>query len=860
MDYEQLKEVIAKKIKENGRREITGPVLQAVLMAMVDSLGEVYPQNYTDEQKAQARANIDALSDYDGAITKEKLSAEVQAILDDVANKQNITDASLATIAKTIVGAINEVYKGGLKDASIATSKIEDGAITEPKLDTDLVNIITSAVQPAELASAIATALASYVAKADIVDNTGSATDKVMSQHGVTEAIDGVTNKVTELELKTGIIYSKNVSLLQGIAVGYENAGIKVDIKKGEKWYVKIQTNDEAALEYGYLYGRKKNLTNQYIIYYPNYISSPTGEYSNYNKYVEFIAEDDLIEIAPIFTAEQVVSDCDITLEVINESILHSLSVANDDIIQLKTDVELLNRLGARESKMISCKSGEAINSAHGLPVNLKKDTTFGVKLSISDESALQYGYLRGHTKGALADDNYIMYPNYISKPNEYSNFNRWLEFTTSKDIDGIFVEYTAEQVVKNAELKIEVTTGEVWEGIKRDINIEKSIDRVAKRGINKRDIILVYHQDVELDETSQIIPSESLFDIALAKKGGFDFIEANVHKCSDGIWVVKHGLSGTLGKGLSFSVDYINSSTLFSEVSSEQLRQYVRYSCLQNKYSNFTKYNTYIPTLEEFCAEANRQGIGVLLQVQGQGREPLDIARKYLNDDKIILDGIGRPEGFFGIVVAGYKNVNTTADVNQYIEECKSVGYPAMYGIKNYGDIKDNYELISYMTSSFHENGFMLSNVYITPNATLQSREQGFDINVVASPSKICKPIDVGNNINIYNTTNGMNTVGDVNIVDGVLKMPADSYINIDGAVYLNRLEIVTVRLIFKGKLTINIGQETITGSLYQYQSNGEREITVSMITRPAIHLVKIKADEDTDIINWKICSSIIM
>ena len=189
MDYEKLKEVIAKKIKENGREEITGPVLQMVLMAMVDSLGEVYPQTYTEEEKAQARANIDALSNHNGEITKEKLSAEVQAILDDVANKQNITDESLATIAKTIVGAINEVYKGGLKDASIATSKIEDGAITEPKLGTDLINIITSAVQPAELASALATALASYVAKTDILDTTGSATDKVMSQKAVTDNI-----------------------------------------------------------------------------------------------------------------------------------------------------------------------------------------------------------------------------------------------------------------------------------------------------------------------------------------------------------------------------------------------------------------------------------------------------------------------------------------------------------------------------------------------------------------------------------------------------------------------------------------------------------------------------------------------
>lgn len=280
MDYEKLKEVIAKKIKENGRREITGPILQAVLMAMVDCLGEVYPHTYTDEEKAQARANIDALSNYDGAITKEKLSAEVQAILNDVANKQNITDESLATIAKTIVGAINELFNGGIKDKSIATSKIEDGAITEdklasqsvtnakianasvseekitsnsvsteklkdgaitePKLDTDLVNIITSAVQPADLASAIAAAVALYVAKTDIVSTTGSATDKVMSQHGVTEAINGVTNKVTEL----GTEVNDRIKLL----LGYNAARSIVNLELGISGkYVQCESRSAVA-------------------------------------------------------------------------------------------------------------------------------------------------------------------------------------------------------------------------------------------------------------------------------------------------------------------------------------------------------------------------------------------------------------------------------------------------------------------------------------------------------------------------------------------------------------------------------------------------------------------------------------
>lgn len=283
---------IKSKINDNHKQAITGGNLQGVLVDMVKSLCEVYPQTYTDEEKAQARANIDALSNHNGEITKEKLSLEVQAILNDVANKQNISDATLATIAKTIVGAINEVYKGGLEDASIATSKIKDGAvtdakiangavttekvndgaITEPKLDTDLVNIITSAVQPAELASAIATALASYVAKADIVDTTGSATDKVMSQHGVTEAIDGVTNKVTELEGITTDIKEEAVQVsvtihqVDGVnGYWYNGSGSssglwtsdnsrrstdKIDVVEGEKYLVTTSIGGSTVIAY----------------------------------------------------------------------------------------------------------------------------------------------------------------------------------------------------------------------------------------------------------------------------------------------------------------------------------------------------------------------------------------------------------------------------------------------------------------------------------------------------------------------------------------------------------------------------------------------------------------------------------
>ena len=122
---------IKSKINDNHKQAVTGGILQGVLVDMVKSLCEVYPQTYTEEEKAQARANIDALSNHNGEITKEKLSLEVQAILNDVANKQNKQDNTLATTSKEVVGAINELFNGGVKDKSI-----EIGKLTQAVQDT----------------------------------------------------------------------------------------------------------------------------------------------------------------------------------------------------------------------------------------------------------------------------------------------------------------------------------------------------------------------------------------------------------------------------------------------------------------------------------------------------------------------------------------------------------------------------------------------------------------------------------------------------------------------------------------------------------------------------------------------------
>ena len=53
-----------------------------------------------------------------GSITQEMIDTSV---LDA---KQNITDESLATTSKEVIGAINELFNGGVKDKSIGIGKL----------------------------------------------------------------------------------------------------------------------------------------------------------------------------------------------------------------------------------------------------------------------------------------------------------------------------------------------------------------------------------------------------------------------------------------------------------------------------------------------------------------------------------------------------------------------------------------------------------------------------------------------------------------------------------------------------------------------------------------------------------------
>lgn len=153
---ELLKASIRSAIKANGNEEITGDVLQQTLVAIVDALGKGYQfmgaatpatDPGTPDQKVCYLAmqqgvypNFHDLEVGNNEIAIMMYDSQWQGITITMGNKQDKIDDNLQTNSKEIVGAINEVYNGGVKDKSITSEKIADEAVTEDKLASNSVS------------------------------------------------------------------------------------------------------------------------------------------------------------------------------------------------------------------------------------------------------------------------------------------------------------------------------------------------------------------------------------------------------------------------------------------------------------------------------------------------------------------------------------------------------------------------------------------------------------------------------------------------------------------------------------------------------------------------------------------------
>jgi hypothetical protein len=332
-------------------------------------------------------------------------------------------------------------------------------------------------------------------------------------------------------------------------------------------------------------------------------------------------------------------------------------------------------------------------------------------------------------------------------------------------------------------------------------------------------------------------IPAQSLFDIAFAKSLGFEMIEANVHACSDGVFITKHGSAGNFGKGLKSDdgVDY--EGVAINSIDSAYVREHITYD------SVLTKFNSPIPTLDEFAKECKKHGMSIKADYK---EGALEVLRQYLTDDCIFFTGMNTRGDFKGMmeIVWGGQDLAT------FKNSCEAMGHPlnivvAAGTFSSYTDDK-----IKELTSFAHANGYTTSVVYLSTNEWLRAKKLGIDVN----NSTYCNinDFELGSEININDLASSDLTLSGCtyDAEEMVINMPKGSSISVPSS---RAFEFgkCAVDVCYQGTITIVMGGDYSRHNLDNYTSEGIETINIANVIQPFGNKfnewVTITANEDT-------------
>ncbi|MBQ1758048.1 MAG: hypothetical protein IIZ94_00060 [Prevotella sp.] len=388
------------------------------------------------------------------------------------------------------------------------------------------------------------------------------------------------------------------------------------------------------------------------------------------------------------------------------------------------------------------------------------------------------------------------------------------------------------------------------------------SVDTVAqvqevKKSLNIfKDKPFYHHLNQEQEMIKQTIPAQSLLDVTFAKRLGANLIEASIHECSDGVYVVKHGNAGKLGQGLAFADGSgYSSDTLFSAISSTDLRQYVTYDC------NRAKYNVHIPTWDEFLAKCKQEAMSVKFAYVDAAT--LATARKYLTDEEIFITANSRPAGFRGTIEKVFNPSSLT--ISQCIAACDLIGAPVQVTILAGAiDNMSDSDFIA-LATAVHNAGYTIGIVYTNLANTIKYLGLGAD--GICSSFKQINLFDEGNSLNISELSDehiDLSVGATYDSATDTITMPSGGKLTIDAVdPYVVGKYCVHIR--FAGEISINHGGiNNLYANLANYSSYGNEMISYAEAINPfslddLTNWLEITATANTTIYELKLAASVL-
>jgi len=216
-------------------------------------------------------------------------------------------------------------------------------------------------------------------------------------------------------------------------------------------------------------------------------------------------------------------------------------------------------------------------------------------------------------------------------------------------------------------------------------------------------------------------VPSQSLYDIEVCKRLGFDVIEVNTHILTDGTSLATHGVSNKFGQEFTCAVGsaYTEAdiqNTDIASVSMDWVRTNVRYK------AKYAKTRTVPPTLEEFliaCRENN-----MIPLINYKSIDQIEIANGIMGKDNYIMYGMSNAgRALTNCYSANFSNLTTKEAILNAVD---NLGLPCIIGVTHY----DNFTLSEWkdIVEEVHAKGALMAFAYMTEPQAHELFKVGFD------------------------------------------------------------------------------------------------------------------------------------
>lgn len=290
-----------------------------------------------------------------------------------------------------------------------------------------------------------------------------------------------------------------------------------------------------------------------------------------------------------------------------------------------------------------------------------------------------------------------------------------------------------------------------------------------------------------------QVIPSQSIFDVQISDRLGFNIIEGNVRKTSDGKYIVIHGGGGgTLGSQV---VDVNGDPATNVVIANTTLAD------IQNNYhyrSKYAKYRTSIPTLETFLLECRMHNMTPLLQWVDVGE--IEIIKKIMGNNFIQYDGLRTTTD--GMIMK-YGNAPTLATV---IGWCDTIKPPLMVCIADTDNIYTDADLDD-LVEACHTRGVYIgyTNNYKNPIDNLRVLKHGFDF---ASSGWDVNDFNYGNLIHVSSDVDFSDFTHTGSVLDGKLFLENGDTVQLTTQLNSCFLAKGILDVVFDGSIGLSMGK----------------------------------------------------